>query len=93
MTEHGWDPVRAASGHGIHRPDDERERTVSTLVQATGGRGSVLFAVARRDGLSVRPTDLAWCRAAERACSDGPRLLGLHVITVEGSREVPAQAA
>jgi|GEM_PF-1197529 len=68
--------------------DDERERTVATLVEATGGSGSVLLAVARRDGLSLRPEDGAWRRAAERACAGGPRFLGLHVITLEGSREV-----
>lgn len=73
--------------------DDERERMVVTIVDATAGSGSVLLAVARADGLSVRPGDLAWRRAAERACSGGPRFLGLHVVTVAGSREVPAQAA
>lgn len=78
-------------------PDDlsdaEREQTVATVCSAMDGRGSVLVAVARRTGLSVRTGDHAWARAAARACAEGPRLLGVHVITVEGSREVPTQAA
>ncbi|MGF1661261.1 MAG: hypothetical protein ACFCVG_02105 [Kineosporiaceae bacterium] len=51
----------------------------------------MLVAVARRSGRSIRPEGRAWLRAAVRACADGPRLLGVHVITPEGSREVPAQ--
>lgn len=73
--------------------DDERHQTVSTVLEVMKGRGSVLVAVARRSGLSIRDGDRAWLRAAARACADGPRLLGVHVITLEGSREVPAQAA
>jgi hypothetical protein len=73
--------------------DDERERTVARVVSAMKGRGAVLVAVARRSGLSIRAEDQAWRRAAERACAAGPRLLGVHVITLDGSREVPAQAA
>lgn len=73
--------------------DDDRQRTVAAVVAAMGGQGSVLVAVARRSGLSIRPDDHAWRRAAERACADGPRLIGVHVITLDGSREVPAQAA
>ncbi|WP_380166953.1 hypothetical protein [Jannaschia sp. R86511] len=70
--------------------DDEREQCLRTVLAATDGRGSALVAVARADGLSVREADRAWARAAVRACADGPRLLGVHVITSEGSREVPA---
>ncbi len=71
-------------------PDGERERSLRTVLAATEGRGSALVAVARADGLSVRDGDRAWARAAVRACADGPRLLGVHVITHDGSREVPA---
>lgn len=72
--------------------DDERQRTVSRVVAAMDGRGSALVAIARRSGLGLRAEDRAWERAAARACAGGPRLLGVHVITLEGSREVPAQA-
>lgn len=73
--------------------DDERQGMVAAVVEALAGHGAVLVAVARRSGLSIRAEDRAWRRAAERACAAGPRLLGVHVITLDGSREVPAQAA
>ncbi len=73
--------------------DDDRRQTVAKVVAVLKGRGAVLVAVARRSGLSIRSEDRAWRRAAERACADGPRLLGVHVITLDGSREVPAEAA
>ena len=73
--------------------DDDRRSTVAKVIAPMKGHGAVLVAVARRSGLSVGTEDQAWRRAAERACADGPRLLGVHVITLDGSQEVPAQAA
>jgi hypothetical protein len=73
--------------------DEDRQRTVTRVLATMEGRGSVLVAVARRAGLDIRAEDRAWLRAAARACAGGPRLLGVHVITPEGSREVPVQAA
>jgi hypothetical protein len=73
--------------------DDDRRSTVARVIAPMKGGGAVLVAVARRSGLGIRSEDLAWRQAAERACADGPRLLGVHVITLDGSREVPAQAA
>jgi hypothetical protein len=70
--------------------DDERERLVDPFVRAMGEVGSLLVAIARSDGLSITPDDLAWGRAARRVRAAGNvRLLGLHVVTVAGSREVP----
>ena len=69
--------------------DSDRERWLQTILGGTQGRDSVLVAVARGYGLSLRDGDHAWARAAVRACADGPRLLGVHVITLDGSREVP----
>jgi len=71
----------------------DRERALRTVFSAVAGTASVVLAVARADGLGLRPDDHAWAAAAARACADGPRLLGVHVITVDGSREVPFRAA
>lgn len=50
--------------------------------------GSFLVAVARPGGLSVTPADDGWAESARRV--RGPwRLLGVHVVTADGSRPVP----
>jgi hypothetical protein len=54
--------------------------------------GSVLLAIARADGLSLTPDDELWARSAV-AAADGYRLLGIHVVTMHGSREIPRAAA
>jgi hypothetical protein len=54
--------------------------------------GSVLLGVAREDGLSLTPDDELWARSAVSA-SDGYRILGVHVVTMHGSREIPRAAA
>ncbi|MFC5379299.1 hypothetical protein [Aquipuribacter nitratireducens] len=40
----------------------------------------------------MRADDELWARAAVAACASGTRLLGVHVITLEGSRPVPVPA-
>ena len=70
--------------------DEDRDRLVSVFVEAMGGHGSLLLAIARRDGLSISPDDVAWCHAASRVCAgSGVRFLGAYVVTMTGSREVP----
>jgi hypothetical protein len=54
--------------------------------------GSLLIAIARADGLSLTPDDVLWARSA-LAAADGYRLLGIHVVTMHGSREIPRAAA
>jgi hypothetical protein len=54
--------------------------------------GSVLLAIARKDGLSLTPDDELWARSAVVA-AEGYRLLGIHVVTMHGSREIPRAAA
>ena len=54
--------------------------------------GSVLLAVAREDGLSLTPDDELWATTAAVAADDY-RLLGVHVVTMHGSREIPRAAA
>lgn len=63
---------------------------VRGLSTSFGRCASILFALARADGLSVTPDDRAWARAARDACGDDVRLLGFHLVTRHGSREVPA---
>ena len=70
----------------------DRVRCLSNLVNAIDRKGSLLFALARPDGLSITDTDMAWLRAAESACGQDVRLLGLYVVTCHGSREVPRAA-
>ena len=70
----------------------ERMRCVSVMVEGMGHRGAMLVALARDDGLSITAEDLAWCRAAEEACGSSVRLLGVHVVTMTGSRVVPPPA-
>ena len=70
----------------------ERVRCIGNLVEAIGRKGSLLLALARPDGLSIRESDTAWLRAAETACGDDVRFLGLYVVTCHGSREVPRAA-
>ena len=71
---------------------EQRVRCLETLVEAMRGTGAMLLALARPDGLSVTEADRAWLRAAETACGDEVRLLGLHIVTCHGSREVPRTA-
>ena len=69
---------------------EDRRRCLRTVVGAMSGRGSLLVAVAREDGLSICASDEAWRDAAVAECSDGVRLLGVHMVTHSGSRKVPA---
>ncbi|MGA7689068.1 MAG: hypothetical protein WCA29_07540 [Jiangellales bacterium] len=52
--------------------------------------GGVLAAIARPGGLSVTADDLAWADTVADAARGRLRLLGVHVITLDGSRPVPA---
>lgn len=54
---------------------------------------SVLFALARADGLSITADDQRWARAVRYACAGEMRLLGFHLITRDGSRLVPGTVA
>jgi hypothetical protein len=52
--------------------------------------GSMLVAVARGGGLSLTPDDHLWRQGAEQACArEHVRLLGVHLVTPDGSRLVP----
>ena len=78
-----------------HPSADERLQMLSNMFLVARELlpyGSVLLAVARADGLSLTPDDELWARAAV-AAADGYRLLGVHVVTMHGSREIPRFAA
>jgi hypothetical protein len=70
--------------------DAERARPFEVAAEAMGGCGSLLVAIARRDGLSVTAEDREWAAAAAQVCGRGIRLLGVHIVTTFGSREVQA---
>ena len=75
----------------------DREFAVRTVLR--GGEpvladGSFLVAFARRGSLEITADDTAWARAAAAAARHSPlRLLGVHVVTSIGSREIPRDAA
>jgi hypothetical protein len=52
--------------------------------------GGVLAAIARPGGLSVTRDDVAWADTVCTAARGLLRLRGVHVITLDGSRPVPA---
>jgi hypothetical protein len=70
----------------------ERVHFVSVMVEGMGHRGAMIVALARDDGLSITADDQAWRRAAQEACGSAVRLLGVHVVTMTGSRVVPPPA-
>jgi hypothetical protein len=80
----------------LARAPAEPEDRVRLLGNLTGGladlapAGSVLIALARAGGLSATDDDICWADAASRACAGRIRLLGVHVVTPDGSRPVPA---
>lgn len=76
-----------------HRdPLTTRARMLGHAVQALAEvepGGSLLLALARGGGLSVTADDRCWAEAARVAASSRLRLLGVHVVTPDGSRPVP----
>jgi hypothetical protein len=53
--------------------------------------GAVLAALARPGGLSVTPEDRVWADALASAAAGRLRLLGVHLVTPDGSRPVPRE--
>ena len=76
------------------RPDVEVIESAIAMVASSLSEndpdGAILVALGRRYGLSITADDHAWVRAVERGCDQRVRLLGVHVVTSEGSRPVPA---
>jgi hypothetical protein len=57
----------------------------AAMMRQTEPAGSMLVAIARPGPLVVGDDDRAWHQAAIDVCADGPRLLGVHVVTEAGS--------
>jgi hypothetical protein len=70
-------------------PEHQRRRALRSVIAQFGGEGSLVAAIAREDGLSITDDDHAWAHALWRACERDVELLGFHVVTLHGSREVP----
>jgi hypothetical protein len=62
---------------------------VLDMAAQTAPVGSLLAAVARPGGLSATADDESWAEAITVAADGRTRLLGVHVITPDGSRPVP----
>ena len=74
------------------REPDERIRLLSGLMDSLADiapAGSVLVALARVGGLSATDDDISWADAVTAACAGRIRLLGVHLVTPDGSRPVP----
>lgn len=68
------------------------EHIAVTIGQANPD-ATVLCAVARRDGLDVTIGDHAWRECIEQAFAERLQVLGVHLITVDGSMPIPDQGA
>ena len=55
-------------------------------------KGGLLVSIVRSKGLSVTDDDREWCDIAARSCAGRITLLGIHVVTMEGSRPVPIKS-
>ncbi len=78
----------------VHSEESPRQRadhvaTVLDLAAQTGSIGSLLAAVARPGGLSVTADDQSWAGAVAVAADGRTRLLGVHLVTPDGSRPLP----
>ena len=79
-----------------HLSIQERKTILDVFVRILTDRdrqGSLLLALGRAAGLSATQDDLDWRAAVERACRGRATLLGVHIITPEGSRPVPRSSA
>jgi hypothetical protein len=62
------------------------------LAEQLEPRGGLLISIVRASGLSITDDDRAWCDVAARSCAGRITLLGLHIVTLEGSRPVPIRS-
>jgi hypothetical protein len=77
-------------GMGTERRDHTMRSLAGILAEAVP-QGRFLLARARPGGLSLTTDDLGWRRCVEESFhAHSLRLLGVHVVTPDGSREIPA---
>jgi hypothetical protein len=70
---------------------DASRRVVALMAEGLSvtGDGAMLLAVMRAGAPTLTPADAVWFRVARAVCADrGVRLLGVHVLTPHGQREV-----
>lgn len=65
--------------------------TVMAMAAELGPDVGVLAAVGRHGGLSATDDDHDWADALAASAAGNVRLLGVHVVTSDGSRPVPAR--
>jgi hypothetical protein len=68
-------------------------RTLLAHVASADLAAALLAGIARPGGLSVTRADETWAAAVADAARGQLRLLGVHVVTPDGSRPVPRAAA
>lgn len=64
-------------------------RPMLSMIAQMEPTGGVLVAIARPGGLSATGDDRGWADALRAATGGQMRLLGVHVVTADGSRPVP----
>jgi hypothetical protein len=70
---------------------DHTLRCLAGILAEVAPEGWFLLARARPGGLSLTPDDLGWRQAIVESCrAHSIQLLGVHVVTPDGSREIPA---
>ncbi|MCB0904755.1 MAG: hypothetical protein KDC17_11260 [Actinobacteria bacterium] len=67
--------------------DQALKNLATSIAEAVPG-ATVLCAIARRGGLSITADDRAWRTAITRGFADHAPLIGVHVVTPDGSRPV-----
>ena len=77
--------VTGVDAERVDRTHREILQPFAALMRDTDPGGSMLVAIARPGPLVVDDDDRAWHQAAIDVCVDGPRLLGVHVVTEAGS--------
>ena len=77
-------------------PASEFEAVVEVFVNLLADNdppGSLLVARGRATGLSATDQDITCGVTVEQACQGRVKLLGMHIITTEGSRPIPRSTA
>lgn len=85
-------PVRLCDLHELTSAHDRRQHLTAlvTMIAEIDGDAGVLAAIGRPGGLSATEDDQDWAAALAEAAAGRVRLLGVHVVTVDGSRPVPS---
>ncbi len=77
-------------------PLPDSDEMLENLVMAITNVGlelRALVAIARPGPLRVRPSDESWAQLIRRACGDRVPLMGIHLLTPQGSLPIPEPCA